>query len=216
MSYAIASEGDVALAAEPTWPASTADSTAALLERVKRRDASALKTLYELYARRVRSYALQLLRDPDAAQDVAHDVFLRVWRYAASYDASRSLKPEAWIFQIARNLSLNEIAARSRTVSVEAEEHADDDDAGYGDDGPPSQDTMIDRVSSRSPALRRSVDALPSNYRQVVFLRFQQDLSNPEIAEHLQVPLGTVKTWLRRSLIQMRADLGVTPLVTSE
>lgn len=210
MSHCLSPVGPAAPLPEP---APAAHQAAALLERIKQRDVSALEELYAAYAPRVRSYALQLLRDAHAAQDVTHEVFMRVWRYAATYDVSRSPRPEAWLFQITRNQAINEMTARSRTVSVEAVAEEINDEGGFAEDSAFGPDSIIDWVSSRSAAFQKSVQGLPSNYRQVVFLRFHNDLSNPEIAEHLGVPLGTVKTWLRRSLIQLRAELRVPALV---
>ncbi|RYY98517.1 MAG: sigma-70 family RNA polymerase sigma factor, partial [Comamonadaceae bacterium] len=98
---------------------------AELLDRVKHRDPAALRELYVAYSRRVHSYALQVLRDDHAAQDVVQDVFIRVWRYAGSYDASKTVKPEAWLFQMTRNVALNEVVQRSRMVHGDADETAD-------------------------------------------------------------------------------------------
>lgn len=192
-----------------------APPAAVLLERVKQRDTAALGALYDLYAPRVRSYALHLLRDAHAAEDIAHEVFVRVWRYAATYDASKSPRPEAWIFQIARNQAINEMGARSRTLSVEAINQAAEQGQGFPILEPQQTDSTPDWTECQPDFFQKSIRSLPSNYRQVMFLRFQHELSNPEIAEHLGVPIGTVKTWLRRSLIQLRSDLRVQAVSAS-
>lgn len=208
MSLCILPVGEPALPSPDLAPVA-GNLMAALLKRIKQRDASALEALYAAYAPRVRAYALQLLRDSHAAQDVTHEVFMRVWRYAAAYDEARSPRPEAWLFQIARNQAINEMAVRSRTLSTDAMAESSTEEEVLADESTHQADPIIDWVSSRSAAFQKSVQALPSNYRQVVFMRFHNDMSNPEIAEHLGVPLGTVKTWLRRSLIQLRAELRV-------
>lgn len=186
------------------------DAAIVLLEKVKQRDTAAFEALYVTYAARVHSYALQLLRDPHAAEDVTHEVFVRIWRYAGSYDAARSPRPDAWMFQIVRNQAINELGARSRTVSAETIGPADESEWRFAALDIQELDAAHDRADCRSIRFRQSVAALPSHYRQVMFLRFQHDLSNPEIAERLGVPVGTVKTWLRRSLIRLRSQLKVT------
>lgn len=183
-----------------------ASDVASLIEQIKCRDAAALRSLYLAYSTRVHSYAFQLLRDEHAAQDVVHDVFIRVWRYAASYDASRAVKPEAWLFQITRNTALDEVLHRTRMVHAEAEDTmppADDDE------GNESGTRLADRADTRSEAFGQALEGLPSHCRQVLHLRFHQGLSNPEIAKHLGIPVGTAKTWLRRGLLQMRERLNV-------
>jgi RNA polymerase sigma-70 factor (ECF subfamily) len=179
-----------------------------LIEGVKGRDPAALRALYVAYSRRVQSYAFQVLRDEHAAEDVVHDVFLRVWRYAATYDAAKGAKPEAWLFQIARNVALNEVAQRARMVAAEAPETepgAMDSEWDTWD----AQSRISDGADSRGAAFGRALEELPSHCRQVLHLRFHEGLTNPEIARHLGVPVGTAKTWLRRGLLQMRANLKV-------
>jgi RNA polymerase sigma-70 factor (ECF subfamily) len=181
---------------------------AELIERVRQRDSAALRSLYVAYSRRVHSYALQVLRDEHAAEDVVHDVFMRVWRYAGSYDAAKAAKPEAWLFQIARNVALDEAVHRSRMVQAKEEDT-------FGDTLP-GETSSVDLAASlaesadaRGPAFGRALQELPSPCRQVLHLRFHQGMSNPEIARHLGVPLGTAKTWMRRGLLQMRESLKV-------
>lgn len=179
---------------------------ATLLDRVKHRDPAALRALYVAYSRRVHSYALQVLRDEHAAQDVVQDVFIRVWRYAGSYDAAKSMKPEAWLFQMTRNVALDEAVQRSRMVHVDvADQAADDADVPGAAEAPQPSDC----ADTRGEAFGRAMQRLPSHCRQVLHLRFHQGMSNPEIARHLGVPLGTAKTWLRRGLLQMRESLNV-------
>lgn len=196
-----------AVAAAQGAPSEQVDGIAQLLARVKQRDRCALRTLYLAYARRVHSYAVQVLRDEHAAEDVVHDVFIRVWRYAPSYDGHKGSKPEAWLFQIARNVAINEAVHRSRMVQADGDDVA----APAADEGgfdPAAR--LADLASSRGEVFTRALQALPSHCRQVLHLRFHHGMSNPEIARHLGVPLGTAKTWLRRGLLQMRGSLKVT------
>lgn len=193
-------------------PGAHCPGIADLLARIKRRDPAALRALYLAYARRVHAYALQLLRDEHAAQDVVQDVFIRVWRYAASYDPAKGAKPEAWLFQMARNVALDEAVQRTRAVREEADALAqcaveEEDERGA---------SAAEAVDVRGEAFTRALQGLPPHCRQVLHLRFHQGLSNPEIARHLGIPLGTAKTWLRRGLLQMREQLNVAVAAGSE
>lgn len=190
------------------------DRMALLIDRIKQRDHGALRELYLAYSARIKSYALRVLHDEHAAEDITHDVFLRVWRYASAYDHAKVGRPEAWLFQIARNQAMNHAVQRARVSQLGGEGAEQDEQPELADPHDDGRDRLIDRVSARSDAFSSAVVALPSHYRQVLFLRFHHDMSNPEIAAHLGLPLGTVKTWLRRGLIHLRQSLrvdGVAP-----
>lgn len=181
-------------------PAPAPDAEAALLvsllTRMKQRDTVALEELYRLYAKRIARFVAQLLRDPQEANDITQDVFMRVWRYAAAFDPQRTTHPAGWLYQVARNQVMSELANRSRAVvqsDEDLEERACEPD-----------ESVAARWVVNSEAFARALESLSSHQRQVVHLRFYGDLSLREIADTLHVPLGTVKTWLHRSLLQIR------------
>lgn len=177
-------------------------SVASLLLRIQQRDRPAYSQLYGLYRRRLHGYATQLLRCEHAADDIVQEVFDRIWRYASSFDAARMRHPDGWIFQIARNQAMTELARRARLTELDGADDADPTvwQAAPWDEGP----HLLDLAALSSAQAR-----LPSVYRQVVFMRFELDFSLQEIAEHLGIPVGTAKTWLRRALIALREHLGV-------
>jgi len=176
------------------------NSVADLVQRIKLRDQAAYRELYRLYRGRLLAYATQLLRCEHAAEDIVQEVFDRIWRYSSSFDAARTRHPDGWIFQIARNQSMNELARLGRLTELIDGDEADQ--SAWSCDGDPHADRLLDLA-----ALRAAQEQLPSTYRQVVFLRFELDFSLHEIAEHLSIPLGTAKTWLRRALIALREIL---------
>lgn len=170
-----------------------------LLTQMKQRDTAALEELYRLYSKRIARFVAQLLRDPQEASDITQDVFMRVWRYAAAFDPQRTTHPAGWLYQVARNQVMTELANRSRAVmqSDEAlDEHPCEPD-----------ESLAAKWVVNSEAFARAMQGLSSHQRQVVHLRFYGDLSLREIADTLHVPLGTVKTWLHRSLLQIRNTL---------
>jgi len=193
--------------ATPTEALEPAD-VGALILRIQGRDKQALEELYGLFSLRLKHYVKRFVRNDQCAEDVMHDVFLRIWRYAASFDASKVSKPESWIFQIARNQALTEAVLLSKSVSTDFS--ADDCPSGahwmqQEQDGV----NMIDKASTKSAAFERAIFLLPPTYRQAVYLRYNRELTHQQIADTLGVPVGTVKTWLRRALLQLRKQLHV-------
>jgi len=181
---------------------------AALIVRIQDRDQRALEELYGLFSLRLKHYVKRFVRNDQYAEDVMHDVFLRIWRYAASFDATKTYKPESWIFQIARNQALNEAAMLSKSVSIDfnAEDCPLDK---YWMLQEQEGVNMIDQASTKSAAFERAIFLLPPTYRQAVYLKYNRELTYEQISKALGVPVGTVKTWLRRALLQLRKRLHV-------
>lgn len=180
----------------------------ALILRIQGRDRQALEALYGLFALRLKLYVKRFVRNDQCAEDVMHDVFLRIWRYAASFDAAKVSRPESWIFQIARNQALSEAVLLAKSVSVDFSA----EDCVLGTHWMMQEQDSVnlaDRASTKSAAFERAMALLPSTYRQAVYLKYSRELTHQQIAETLGVPVGTVKTWLRRALLQLRKHLHV-------
>lgn len=179
----------------------------ALLLRIQRQDRDAHQQLYRLYRPRLHAYAAQLMQSEQAADDIVQEVFERIWRYAPSFCAEKARHPDAWIFQIARNQALTEFSRLARF-----DEWTDGSEA-EGGMGSAAVDAVDD--GEHGPWLMRRLGEaqldLPHSYRQVVFMRFHLDLTLIEIAGRLGIPLGTVKTWLRRALIRLRELMHLAP-----
>lgn len=173
------------------------DTDEALLTRVAAGDRESFAVLFARYAGKVKGYLMRLGASGGAAEDLAQDAMVSVWRRAASFDASKA-KASTWIFVIARNAWIDrlrrekvEIAYRSVTVvSEESEDEAPDDAAA--------------RVQSEAQ-IAAALAMLSEDQRQVVRLSFFEDRPHSEIAERLNLPLGTVKSRLRLALIKLRA-----------
>lgn len=181
---------------------------AALILRIQDKDRHALEELYGLFSLRLKHYAKHFVRNDQCAEDVMHDVFLRIWRYAASFDAAKISKPESWIFQIARNQALTEAVLLSKSVSIDFSA----EDCPLGEHWMLQEQegvNMIDQAATKSAALERAIFLLPPTYRQAVYLKYNRELTHQQISETLGVPVGTVKTWLRRALLQLRKHLHV-------
>jgi RNA polymerase sigma-70 factor (ECF subfamily) len=138
-----------------------------------------------------------MLGDRAAAEETAQDVFLRIWKALAGYRGEAALS--TWIYAIARNTCLTALKARAsrRGVSLES----------------PGVRAAAERAASdlpspdRQPDILRFVGELPANYRQVVLLFYMEERSYEEVALMLDLPLGTVKTWLHRARTQLAAAM---------
>lgn len=173
----------------------------ALIERVARRDEEALKSLYGLTSGKLYGLALRVLNHQNLAEDALQETYLQIWRSAADYHASLS-PPMAWMGLIVRSRALD-LLRRSR---AEREHLHDDIDGGHADtlagDAPSPMDARL--ASQQAWALHQCLTRLEHKQREVVSLAYLRDLSHGELAQQLELPLGTVKTWIRRGLDQLR------------
>ncbi|HUL60736.1 MAG TPA: sigma-70 family RNA polymerase sigma factor [Anaeromyxobacteraceae bacterium] len=188
----------------PLAPTLTGDG--ALARSAARGDRGAFARLVDLHKRAVHGLCARILRDPEEARDAAQEAFVRAYTAIDRYDPLQPFSP--WLLRIARNHCLDVLRRRlpdSRTVALDAEA----EDAGrreVADPAAPRGDEVIERRETAA-ALARAVDALPRNYREVVHLFHVEHLSYKEIAETLDVPIGTVMTWLHRARGRLRAAL---------
>jgi RNA polymerase sigma factor (sigma-70 family) len=173
----------------------------ALLDRVALQDPAALKQLYDGVGGKLYGLALRVVGQTDAAEDVLQQAFLQVWRTADRYRATLS-PPLAWLCLIVRSRALDHLrqhAAERGHTRLAWDDDLADTLAG-NDPSPP--DTA--QASQAAQALHGCLAQLDKRQREVVSLAYLRDLSHGELAQQLQLPLGTVKTWIRRGLDQLR------------
>lgn len=173
----------------------------ALIEQVASGDQHALKRLYELSSGRLYGLALRVLREPAWAEDALQEAFLTVWRSAADYRASLS-PPLAWLGLIVRSRALD-VLRRQTAQGHPITQELDDTlaDTLESDMPDPLQHSL---ASQQSQALHVCLSRLDNSQREVVSLAYLRDLSHAELAAQLHLPLGTVKSWIRRGLEQLR------------
>ena len=172
-----------------------------LLDRIAAQDDAALKRLYERTSSQLFGLALRIVRNRDAAEDVLQEAFLTIWRGAGSYRASLS-PPMAWMGLIVRSRALDLLRRRSADRAHLTHELDDEMAHGIEGDSPNPMDTT--QASEQAFALHQCLGRLENKQREVVSLAYLRDLSHGELAEQLRLPLGTVKTWIRRGLDQLR------------
>ena len=188
-----------------TAPGIAADPDAelrALIERVAQRDEAALRTLYERTSPRLFGLAMRVLRQRDTAEDVLQESFLTVWRVAVDYRASLS-PPLAWLGLIVRSRALDALRKRASARTSVTQEYDDAMEQGTEGEGTSPMDAAD--ASQQARALHQCLLRLEQRQREVVSLAYLRDLSHSELAQQLAIPLGTVKTWIRRGLEQLRA-----------
>jgi RNA polymerase sigma-70 factor (ECF subfamily) len=179
----------------------------ALARAAARGDRAAFGRLVDLYQRSVYGLCLRLLRDPEESRDAAQESFVRAYAAIATYDASQPFAP--WVLRIARNHCLDQLRRRpppAARVSLDADPEADAPARELADADAPGADTLLARSQDRA-ALEAAVGQLPPNYREVIHLFHVEQLSYKEIAATLDVPIGTVMTWLHRARGRLRAAL---------
>jgi RNA polymerase sigma-70 factor, ECF subfamily len=171
-----------------------------VLEQVGRQDASTtldFASLVEEYQAMVFSVAYHFLHDRPAAEEVAQDVFLSLHRHMG--DLQSPAHAGFWLRKVAVQRSLDEARRRKRRPQVSLESVAEPVAGPRGTQG--AGDPMLGAM------LRRLIASLPEAPRMVMVLRYQEDLDPSEIAALLQMPLGTVKSHLQRSLVLLREKL---------
>ena len=171
-----------------------------LLGRVAARDRTAFDRLYAATSAKLYGIVLRILVRRELADEALQDVYVRVWQRAADFDPARA-SPITWMAAIARNRALDEVR-RVRPVSIE--------------EAPEVMDMATEDVSAfeqlaaseEARRLRRCLEALEPERRQIVLLAFYNGLSREELGTRFGRPAGTIKTWIHRSLAQLRVCLG--------
>lgn len=174
----------------------------ALIDRVAARDEVALKALYDRTSGKLFGLAMRVLGHREWAEDALQDTFLQVWKSAADYRASLS-PPMAWLGLLVRSRSLDQLRRRKADREHLHEEMDDVLSDTLAGDTPNPMDTSL--ASQQAWALHQCLTRLDNKQREVVSLAYLRDLSHGELAQQLKLPLGTVKTWIRRGLDQLRA-----------
>jgi len=173
------------------------DAIIALLRAGQPDDAFA--QLVPAYRRRVFGIAYGILRDRGAAEDVAQEIFVKLWQGLGGYDGRAKLS--TWIYAIARNASISALRKRPRGISLSDPAVAAEADALESTAAPPD---------AGDAQLWRAVEALPDRQRQVVTLFYQDDRTTEEVAEMLGIPVNTVKTHLHRARARLAVALADT------
>jgi RNA polymerase sigma-70 factor (ECF subfamily) len=177
---------------------------AEVIRRCRSGDVEWFSVLVERYQDRVYNLAFRLLGHPEEARDAAQEAFVRAFAALPQFDLNRPVAP--WLLRIAANGCYGLLRKRrSDLVSLDAMEEAEAD-AALSDSGDEDPARRVEQ-SFQDAEIQQAVLALPEPYRSVVLLRYMEEMSYDQIAESLEIPLGTVKTLLHRARLRLRRTL---------
>jgi len=172
-----------------------------LIQRMAQGDEAALARLYDLTLARVHALALRITARRDLAEEVCVETYWQAWREAVRYDAARG-QPLAWLMVMTRSRALDTLRRLDRAISCpDPETHLEWESS---PDASPLDRLMANEAAG---ALGRAIAVLTPVQRQMVGLAFYRDLSHQEISEQTGLPLGTVKSHLRRAQDALRTAL---------
>jgi RNA polymerase sigma-70 factor, ECF subfamily len=174
--------------------------------RLRRGDLNALSGLISRYQNRLYRYLLRIVREPAEAEDLFQQTWLKVVEKIRSFDANRNF--DAWLFTLARNLAIDHLR-RIRPESLDEPVADSRYSETMADRVPSKEQTPLDHAlaDERRTEISEAMAGLPMMYREVLTLRFEEEMKIEEIAQVTAVPLSTAKARLRRSLEQLRHAL---------
>lgn len=174
-----------------------------LLRRIARKDREAFNELYARYSRPLFSYIFKFLRDRMIAEEVLQDAFVKIWRTAERYDPSLS-RPFSWAVLVTKRLCIDRLRRmKPETVVEDPTILQEDDGSPDGERSPSEAAVMKDEIGM----LQRMLENLPQAQKDSLSLAMSQGLTQREISEMLDMPLGTVKTAMRRGMQRLRQQL---------
>ena len=177
-----------------------------LMVRIREGDETAFSELVEIHQHRVVGTCARMLGDDVEAEDVAQQVFIRVWKNAARWEPTA--KFTTWLYTILRNLVFNECRRRARHPARSLDAALEDTERPqqFEDDSVKAPDTVLLDTEMQT-AIARAIEELPETQRMAVILRRYQDVSYEEIAEVLELTVPAVKSVLFRARTELRDKL---------
>ena len=174
-----------------------------LLSAVAAGDRPAFRQLYARYSAPLFSLAIRFVGDSGAAEEALQDAFVKIWRHAASYDARKS-RPFTWAVTILRRTCIDHLRRRRLSPGAIA---LPEDDAAPAEFFTPETTRQTTEAHETTDLLRATLATISPPQRTALELALFSTLTHAEIATRLAQPAGTVKTWIRRGLLELRATL---------
>lgn len=184
---------------DPAAPARNRAQLTAALSRVAAGDKAALKSVYELTSAKLFGICARILKERDQAEEVLQEVYVSVWSRAGSFDSERA-SPITWLATIARNRSIDRLRSR-RTQDFSGLDQAEQ----VADDSPDAFTLASDAQDSER--LLSCLEQLEAPHRRAIRSAFFDGLAYSQLALRDKVPLGTMKSWIRRGLMQLKGCL---------
>jgi len=178
---------------------------AELIEGSKHGDDHAFRELMERYIAPIFNFSRQYSKAEEDAEDITQDTFFKVWRHMKKFDTKKPFKP--WLYAIARNTALDHI--KKKRASAFSELDNDDADLHFADtleDGTPLQTELFEN-GELVAEVAEAMDDLHPDHRAVLVMRYREEMSFNEIADIMDKPMNTVKSWHHRALGKIRPRL---------
>lgn len=177
-----------------------------LLTQVANGDRAAFRELYARYSPPLFALALRMVGNVEAAEELLQDAFVKIWRNASDYDARKS-RPFTWAVTLVRRTCIDHLRKRGRIPAiVELPTAGAAEPTALAAESP----RQVAAAHDDAARVRRALAALPEAQRGALELALFSGLSHSEIALRLGEPVGTVKSWVRRGLLELRANLLVS------
>ncbi|MEO5494521.1 MAG: sigma-70 family RNA polymerase sigma factor [Sphingomonas sp.] len=170
------------------------------LQRAGEDDRAAFQDIYRLTSAKLFGICLRICGERTGAEDVLHEVYLTIWKRAGAFEPGRA-SPISWLATIARNRSIDWVRARGSRPTRPIEEAAD-----IADDTP--DQLSVAQRDELSRRLHDCLDALEERQRDAIRTAFFDGMTYAELADAKGVPLGTMKSWVRRGLMQLKGCVG--------
>ena len=171
------------------------------LAAVARQDGEAFRSLYDATSPKLFGFALRILVKRELAEEALQESFVSIWHNASTYQASLAA-PMTWMTTIVRNKSFDILRRLDSAVEIDAD-NFDQDVMNAMESNEPTPIEAL-QISGDAKALAHCFSRLEGLHRQAIALAFYHDLSHSEVAEQMKLPIGTVKTWIRRGLERLR------------
>jgi RNA polymerase sigma-70 factor (ECF subfamily) len=174
---------------------------ATLVDRLLRRDVSAFEELYDRHSRIVYALVLRILQQASTTEEVVQDVFLQLWRNAGQYQSARGpFVP--WLLTLARNRALDHLRLKSERQRRREDQSEELPAIAHS----PEYEKALDD-KRRAERIRSLIGMLSAPQKKAIEMAYFEGLSHSEIANALQEPLGTVKSWIRNGLLRLKEGL---------
>lgn len=180
---------------------SDADRELQLMKRIKAKDADALNEFYDIYNQLLFGLILPIVKNKREAEDALQEIFVKIWQKAHTFDETRG-NVYSWVITLARNKAIDRI--RSKDYNTQKKASVTIDDPSFtleGDNYDPLETTIF---SERAEIVKKALAKIPKEQSQVIKIAYYQGMTQSDISEYLDIPLGTVKTRTRQGMIKLK------------
>ncbi|MGD8426054.1 MAG: sigma-70 family RNA polymerase sigma factor [Balneolaceae bacterium] len=180
------------------------DDELSLMRRIKQRDADALEELYDIYKKLLFSLVIAIVKKREETEDVLQEIFVKIWNKADSFDEDRG-NVYSWIVTLARNKAIDRIRSKGYKTQKQSVSIHEPLFSLKTDTYDPMKTTIF---SDRAELVKKALDEIPEKQSEVIKIAYYRGMTQSEISDYLNIPLGTVKTRTRQGMIKLESILG--------